>query len=87
MTTPLRGISSMATRQVLAELVQGWTARGGEPVAIESIGGVDAARRVQSGEEGATCDPSLNSYDCGGLLLCDSATMKCVQQVDMVCPR
>ena len=51
MTTPLRGISSMATRQVLAELVQGWTARGGEPVAIESIGGVDAARRVQSGEE------------------------------------
>jgi len=41
----------MATRQVLAELVQIWTARGGEPVAIESVGGVDAARRVQAGEE------------------------------------
>jgi hypothetical protein len=40
---------------------------------------------VQSGEEGATCDPSLMSFDCGGLLLCDSTTMKCVQQVDMVC--
>jgi len=51
MTTPLRGISSMATRQVLAELIQGWTARGGEPVAIESVGGVDAARRIQGGEE------------------------------------
>ncbi|MBB3178612.1 substrate-binding domain-containing protein [Variovorax sp. Sphag1AA] len=51
MTTPLRGISSMATRQVLAELVQGWTTRGGEAVAIESVGGVDAARRVQGGEE------------------------------------
>ena len=51
MTTPLRGISSMATRQVLAELVQAWTARGGEPVAIESVGGVDAARRVQAAEE------------------------------------
>lgn len=51
MTTPLRGISSMATRQVLADLVQGWTARGGEAVAIESVGGVDAARRVQGGEE------------------------------------
>ena len=51
MTTPLRGISSMATRQLLAELVQAWTARGGEPVAIESVGGVDAARRVQAAEE------------------------------------
>ncbi|QNP61285.1 substrate-binding domain-containing protein [Paenacidovorax monticola] len=40
----------MATRQVLAELAAAWQARGGEPVAIESVGGVDAARRVQDGE-------------------------------------
>ena len=46
----LKGISSMATRQVLAELAAAWQARGGEPVAIESVGGVDAARRVQDGE-------------------------------------
>lgn len=46
----LRGISSMATRQLLAELVAAWQARGGCPVAIESVGGVDAARRVQAGE-------------------------------------
>ena len=43
---PLTGISSMATRQVLAELVAGW----GKPVSIESVGGVDAAKRVQAGE-------------------------------------
>ncbi len=49
--TPLRGISSMATRQLLAELVADWQARCGQPVLIESVGGVDAARRVQAGED------------------------------------
>ena len=47
---PLRGISSMATRQMLAELTTAYTARTGQAVAIESVGGVDAARRVQAGE-------------------------------------
>lgn len=47
---PLQGISSMATRQVLAELAALWQARGGEPVHITSVGGVDAAQRVQAGE-------------------------------------
>ncbi len=47
---PLRGISSMATRQLLAELVAAWQARTGQQVAIESVGGVDAAKRVQAGE-------------------------------------
>lgn len=51
MTAPLQGISSMATRQVLADLSAAWQARGGAPVAIESVGGVDAAKRVQAGEE------------------------------------
>lgn len=46
----LRGISSMATRALLAELVAAWTAEGGTPVAIESVGGVDAAKRVRAGE-------------------------------------
>lgn len=40
----------MATRQVLAELAAAFTERTGQAVAIESVGGVDAARRVQSGE-------------------------------------
>lgn len=40
----------MATRQVLADLVQAYTAQTGVSVAIESVGGVDAAKRVQAGE-------------------------------------
>ncbi|NIM41189.1 MAG: extracellular solute-binding protein [Hydrogenophaga sp.] len=40
----------MATRQVLAELTTAYTARTGQAVAIESVGGVDAARRVAAGE-------------------------------------
>jgi len=47
---PLTGISSMATRQLLAELTAAYTARSGQTVAIASVGGVDAAKRVQAGE-------------------------------------
>lgn len=50
MTTAITGISSMATRLVLAELAEAWQRRGGAPVAFESVGGVDAARRVADGE-------------------------------------
>ncbi|WP_296694580.1 substrate-binding domain-containing protein [Rhodoferax sp.] len=46
----LRGISSMATRQLLAELVQMYAQRSDGEIAIESVGGVDAAKRVQAGE-------------------------------------
>ena len=48
---PLRltGISSMATRAVLNELAAACPQPGVE-LAIESVGGVDAARRVQAGE-------------------------------------
>jgi molybdate transport system substrate-binding protein len=47
---PLTGISSMATRQVLADLLELHARQGGPAVLVESIGGVDAARRVQAGE-------------------------------------
>ncbi len=46
----LRGISSMATRQLLAELVKDYQSATGQAAAIESVGGVDAAKRVQAGE-------------------------------------
>lgn len=49
-TSVLTGISSMATRAVLAELVAGFEATTGLKVTIESVGGVDAARRVAAGE-------------------------------------
>jgi molybdate transport system substrate-binding protein len=46
----ITGISSMATRAVLAELARAYEARSGRTVALESVGGVDAAKRVQAGE-------------------------------------
>jgi molybdate transport system substrate-binding protein len=49
-TSPLRMISSMATRQVLAELIAAHERAGGSPTTLEAVGGVDAARRVQEGE-------------------------------------
>jgi molybdate transport system substrate-binding protein len=50
MSLALKGISSMATRQVLGELASAWQQRTGHTVAIESVGGVDAAKRVAAGE-------------------------------------
>lgn len=50
LNSAIRGISSMATRQILAELAEAYRRRCGVDVAFESVGGVDAARRVQAGE-------------------------------------
>jgi molybdate transport system substrate-binding protein len=50
MAARITGISSMATRDVLAALAGAYEERSGSTVAIESVGGVDAARRVRSGE-------------------------------------
>jgi molybdate transport system substrate-binding protein len=50
-TPALKGISSMATRQLLNELLALYTAQGGSAVQLESVGGVDAAKRVQAGED------------------------------------
>lgn len=50
MTAHLTGISSMATRELLAELAAAWQAQSGGTLSLMSVGGVDAARRVQAGE-------------------------------------
>jgi molybdate transport system substrate-binding protein len=50
MSSPITGISSMATKGLLAELAQAYAQRSGRAVAIEAVGGVDAAKRVQAGE-------------------------------------
>jgi len=50
MTAALQGISSMATRQLLADLVAAYERRSGVAARVESVGGVDAATRVQAGE-------------------------------------
>jgi molybdate transport system substrate-binding protein len=46
----IRGISSMATRQLLNELAAMYQKLADVGVQVESVGGVDAARRVQADE-------------------------------------
>ena len=47
----INGISSMATRQLLTDLLARYHAATGRTVAVEAIGGVDAQKRIRSGEE------------------------------------
>jgi molybdate transport system substrate-binding protein len=47
---PLKLVSSMATREVLAELVAQYEQATAQSVAAEAAGGVDVAKRVQAGE-------------------------------------
>ncbi len=47
---PIRIISSMATKSILSDLAALYLAQTGQPTHIESVGGVDAAKRVQAGE-------------------------------------
>jgi molybdate transport system substrate-binding protein len=51
MVSPIRIISSMATKQVLADLIALYQqAHPDAVIELESVGGVDAAKRVQAGE-------------------------------------
>ena len=47
---PLKLLSSMAVREVLAELVRDFTAQTGQPVVAAAAGGVEVAKRIQGGE-------------------------------------
>jgi molybdate transport system substrate-binding protein len=49
-TSGIKLISSMATQQVLADLVAQYHQASPQRVATEAVGGVDAVRRVQAGE-------------------------------------
>ncbi len=46
----LKLISSMATRLLLSDAAALWQQQTGVQVAVESVGGLDAAKRVQAGE-------------------------------------
>jgi molybdate transport system substrate-binding protein len=46
----ITGISSMATRRLLAELAAAHEQQTGQRVVVEAVGGVDAARRIEGGE-------------------------------------
>ena len=47
---PLRVLSSMAGRKLLADLISEFEATSEHRVSLESVGGVDAAKRVRAGE-------------------------------------
>lgn len=47
----MKAISSMATRNVLADLVEAASAAGLDEVDVESVGGVDAEQRIAAGEQ------------------------------------
>ena len=47
----IKGISSMATRQLLAQLVADYQKSVSVDIAIESVGGVDAAKRVSNSSQ------------------------------------
>ena len=50
MSGRITGLSSMATRHILADLARDYELRNGIRVDIRSMGGVDAAKRVRAGE-------------------------------------
>ncbi len=71
----LKLISSMAMRQLLAELAALWQQGSGIQVSIESVGGVDAARRVQAGEDFdgvVLASDAIDKLVTGGQVLADS---------------
>ena len=75
MSSRLTGISSMATRALLAELSADYAQRSGTAVAIESVGGVDAARRVAAGESfdfAVLASDALDKLVAGGHVLAGS---------------
>ena len=63
MTSPLTGISSMATRQLLADLAEAYEQQTGVRVAITSMGGVEAARLIRAGESTDLIVLALNAME------------------------
>jgi molybdate transport system substrate-binding protein len=63
MTSPLTGISSMATRQLLADLAEAYEQQTGVRVAITSMGGVEAARLIRAGESTDLVVLALNAME------------------------
>ena len=71
MSVGITGISSMATRQILAELADGYQRKTGTKVSIESVGGVDAAKRIRAGEKFdvvVLADDAMRKLEADGLL-------------------
>lgn len=85
----MRAISSMATRQVLAELNEAAVASGLPRLEIESVGGVDAARRVADGESFDLvflAEGALARLAAAGQVVAESITPLVLSQVAVAVP-
>ena len=72
---PLKLLSSMATRELLNELVAEYGRSTGQPVIAEAAGGVDVAKRVRAGESVdvvVLSSTAVDSLIAAGSLLPDS---------------
>ena len=72
---PLKLLSSMATRELLNELVSEYERSTGQPVVAEAAGGVDVAKRVRAGESVdvvVLSSTAIDSLIAAGSLLPDS---------------
>jgi molybdate transport system substrate-binding protein len=63
MSQPLKLISSMATRELLAEMLSLYERQTGQSVVSEAAGGVDVAKRVQAGEAADVVVLASNAID------------------------
>lgn len=75
--TPLKVLSSMATRELLNELTSGYQRSSGQAVTSEAAGGVDVAKRVRAGEAVdvvVLSSTAIDSLIAAGSLLPDSRT-------------
>ncbi len=73
----ISGISSMATRALLADLAAGYRPTAPVAVQFESVGGVDATRRVLAGEDFdlvVLASDAINSLIAAGKVLAGSKT-------------
>ena|SRR6185312_10156892 len=60
---PLKLLSSMATRELLAALADDYRRAGGRGVATEAAGGVDVAKRIEAGEPADVVVLAANAID------------------------
>jgi molybdate transport system substrate-binding protein len=77
MSNPLKLLSSMATRELLSELVAQYQRSSGQSVTSEAAGGVDVAKRVRAGEAVDVVilsSTAIDSLIAAGSLLPDSRT-------------
>lgn len=77
MPSPLKLLSSMATRELLNELVAQYQASSGQSITSEAAGGVDVAKRVRAGEAVDVVilsSTAIDSLIAAGSLLPDSRT-------------